>query len=251
MPLALCNAPATFERLMEMVLRGLTWKTCLVYLDDIMLMAKIFEQHLTNLEVFSRMKEANLKLNPKKCLLFQKEVEFLGHIVSANGITIPKRKSGRFAIGQDQEISTKSGVSWDCERFYYRRFVNEFADIAAPLHMLTDLKSQFNWIAECEAAFKIFKNALCCSPIRSYPQSSGMFILDTDASNIGIGAVLSQVQDKEEKVIEYFSSVLSKPEKNYCATRKELLAIVRAVEHFHKYLYGREFLIRTDHAALT
>ena len=75
--------------------------------------------------------------------------------------------------------------------------------------------------------------------------------MDTDASNIGIGAVLSQVQDKEEKVIEYFSSVLSKPEKNYCATRKELLAIVRAVEHFHKYLYGREFLIRTDHAALT
>mgnify|MGYP005985091303 FL=1 len=78
-----------------------------------------------------------------------------------------------------------------------------------------------------------------------------MFILDKDASNIGIGAVLSQVQDKEEKVIEYFSSVLLKPEKNYCATRKELLAIVRAVEHFHKYLHGREFLIRTDHATLT
>ena len=134
---------------------------------------------------------------------------------------------------------------------YYRRFVNGFADIVAPLHRLTDLKSQFNWTAECEAAFKRLKNALCSSPILSYPQSSGMFILDTDASNIGIGAVLSQVQDKEEKVIEYFSSVLSKPEKNYCATRKELLAIVRAVEHFHKYLYGREFLIRTDHAALT
>ena len=78
-----------------------------------------------------------------------------------------------------------------------------------------------------------------------------MFILDTDASNIGIGAVLSQVQDKEEKVIEYFSSVLSKPEKNFCVTRKELLAFVRAVEHFHKYLYAHEFLIRTDHAALT
>ena len=78
-----------------------------------------------------------------------------------------------------------------------------------------------------------------------------MFILDKDASNIGIGAVLSQVQDKEEKVIEYFSRVLSKPEKNYCATRKELLAIVRAFEHFPKYFYGPEFPIRTDHAALT
>ncbi|XP_063920956.1 uncharacterized protein LOC135135765 [Zophobas morio] len=132
---------------------------------------------------------------------------------------------------------------------YYRRFVNGFADIAAPLHRLMDLKSQFNSAAECEAAFKRLKNALCSSPILSYPQSSGMFILDTDASNIGIGAVLSQVQDKEEKVIEYFSGILLKTE-NYCATRKELLAIVRAVEHFHKYLYGREFLIRTDYAAL-
>ena len=157
----------------------------------------------------------------------------------------------RFAIGQDQEINTKSGVSWDCARTYYRRFVNGFADIAAPLHRLTDLKSQFHWTAECEAAFKRLKNALCSSSLLSYPQSSGMFILDTDSTNIGIGAVLSQVQDKEEKVIQYFSNVLSKPEKNYCVTRKELLAIVRTVEHFHKYLYGREFLIRTDHAALT
>ena len=101
---------------------------------------------------------------------------------------------------------------------YYRRFVNGFA---APLYRLTDLKSQFNWTAESEAAFKRLKNTLCSSPILSYPQSSGMFIVDTDASNIGIGAVLSQVQDKEEKVIEYVSSVFSRPEKNYCATRKE------------------------------
>ena len=93
MPFELCNAPATFERLMEMVLRELTWKTCLVYLDDIMVMGKTFEEHLTNLEeVFSRMKEANLKLNPKKCLLFQKEVEFLGHTVSSNGIKTTETK---------------------------------------------------------------------------------------------------------------------------------------------------------------
>ena len=109
--------------------------------------------------------------------------------------------------------------------------------------LLMDLKSQFNWTAECEAAFKRLKNAVYSSPILSYPQSSRMLILDTDASNIGIGAVLSQVQDKVEKVVEYFSSVLSKPEKNYCVTNKKLLAIVRTVEHFHKYLYEREFLI--------
>ena len=173
------------------------------------------------------MKQANLKLNPKKRLLFQREVEFLGHTVLANGIK--------------HEVRSFLGL---CT--YFNRFVNGFADFGAPLHRLTDLKSQFNW-----TAFKRLKNALCSSPILFYLHSSEMFILDTDASNIGIVAVLSQLQDKEEKVIEYFSSVLSEPEKNYCATKKELLAIVRAVEHFHKYLYRREFLIRTDHAALT
>ena len=100
-----------------------------------------------------------------------------------------------------------------------QKVCNGSADIAAPLYRLTDLKSQFNWTAECEAVFKRVKNALCSSPILSYPQSSGMFILDTDANNIGIGVVLSQVQDKEEKVIEYFSS----------ETREELLCYEEGV----------------------
>jgi len=84
----------------------------------------------------------------------------------------------------------------------------------------------------------------------SYPQPKGKFILDTDASNAGIGAVLSQIQNGEEHVIEYFSTILTKAEENYCVTRKELLAIVKLVDHFHKYLYGQEFLIRTGHATL-
>lgn len=250
MPFGLCNAPATFERLMEMVLRGLTWKTCLVYLDDIMIMGKSFEDHLKNLEeVFTRIKNAHLCLNPKKCFLLQKEVEFLGHVVSPDGIRTDEKKTTairEWPRPRDKhEIRSFLGL---CT--YYRRFVEGFAKIAAPLHRLTEDKAEFVWNPECETSFRKLKAALCSGPILGYPREQGKFILDTDASNVGIGAVLSQVQDGEERVIEYYSKVLSKPERNYCVTRKELLAIVKAVDHFHQYLYGQEFLIRTDHAAL-
>lgn len=251
MPFGLCNAPATFERLMELVLRGLTWKTCLVYLDDVMVMGRDFEEHLKNLqEVFDRFRAANLKLNPKKCALFQKKVEFLGHTVSADGIQTSddKIKAIRdWPRPRDKhEVRSFLGI---CT--YYRRFVEGFAKIAAPLHQLTEPKTTFAWSHVHEEAFRKLKSALCSSPILAYPRRHGKFILDTDASKVGIGAVLSQVQDGEEKVIEYYSKVLTKPERNYCVTRKELLAIVKSVDHFHKYLYGREFLIRTDHAALS
>ncbi|UYV69000.1 K02A2.6-like, partial [Cordylochernes scorpioides] len=209
MPFGLCNAPATFERLMELVLRGLTWKTCLVYLDDVMVMGRTFGEHLKNLqEIFNRFKAANLGLNPRKCQLFQKKVEFLGHTVSAKGIQTSESKI--LAIRDWPKPKDKHELrSFLGLCTYYRR------------------------------------------PVLVYPQPGMRFVLDTDASNSGIGAVLSQVQDGEERVIEYYSKILTKPERNYCATRRELLAIVRSVEHFHRYLYGQDFLVRTDHAALT
>ncbi|UYV84336.1 K02A2.6-like [Cordylochernes scorpioides] len=250
-PFGLCNAPATFERLIELVLKGLTWKTCLVYLDDIMVMGRTFEEHLRNLqEVFDRFRANNLALNPKKCQLFQKSVKFLGHIVSTEGIRTSDDKI--FAIKNWPEPRDKHELrSFLGLCTYYRRFVEGYADIAAPLHRLTEARASFHWNEECEKAFRALKRSLCSSPILAYPQPGTNFILDTDASNLGIGAVLSQVQDGDERVIEFFSRVLTKAERNYCATRKELLAIVKAVEHFHKYLYGQNFLIRTDHAALT
>jgi hypothetical protein len=133
---------------------------------------------------------------------------------------------------------------------YYRRFVPDFSHIAKPLHRLTEKGQQFHWSPECENAFLTLKRNLVSAPILSYPNPDQTFIIDTDASNTGMGAVLSQVQDGVEKVIAYFSKTLSKPERNYCATRKELLAIVTSIDHFHHYLYGRNFLLRTDHAAL-
>lgn len=250
MPFGLCNAPATFERLMESVLRGLNWKTCLVYLDDIIVFGQNFREHLTRLEeVFNRLRQANLKLSPKKCNIFQDEVKYLGHIVSRNGISVDQEKVEKiksWPIPKNRdELRSFLGL---CT--YYRKFVNNFATIASPLHTLASKSGGFEWKPECQTAFEILKEHLATTVILSFPVMESEFILDTDASNDGIGAVLSQEVGGKECVIGYYSRKLSKPERNYCVTRKELLAIVDAMKHFHKYLYGQKFKVRTDHAAL-
>ena len=109
---------------------------------------------------------------------------------------------------------------------------------------------QFEWSEECQTAFDILKKRLTAAPVLTYPCPGGVFVLDTVASGTGLGAVLSQVQNGEERVLGYCSRSLSKAEKNYCVTRKELLAIIAAAEHFNYFLYGQKFVIRTDHSAL-
>ena len=132
----------------------------------------------------------------------------------------------------------------------YRRFVPAFADIARPLHKLTEKGQPFTWTKDCNSSFHRLKEAVAFAPVFAYPESEDPFVLDTDASNVGIGAVLSQVHQGHERVTAYYSQALSKPERNCCTTRRELLAIVKAIDHFHPYLYGRKFIIRTDHASL-
>ena len=250
MPFGLCNAPATFVRLMERVLAGLNWKICLVYMDDIICPAPSFSESIVRLRtLFDRLQASGLKLNPKKCSLFKKEVEYLGHVISINGVRTDPKK-----ISAMQDWPTPTCVT-DVKSFvgmasYYRRFVQGFANIAKPLHQLTEKQKTFQWTTESDDAFIQLKRAMTCSPILAYPSSKDQFILDTDASHFACGAVLSQIQDGEEKVIAYFSKALTKEQRRYCVTRKELLAIVLAVKHFHHYLYGREFLVRTDHHAL-
>ena len=213
MPFGLCNAGATFERLMERVLSNLSWKICLVYLDDIIVLSKDFDEHLSNLrQVFSRLKRANLKMNPKKCILLQSQVSFLGHIVSGDGIATDPSKIE--AVDKwPTPTSVKEVRSFLGLCSYYRKFVNKFADIARPLHKLTETKSKFHWGEDCQTAFDKLKRALTSSPILSYPDSTGDFILDTDASNTGLGAVLSQIQDGIEKPICYYSKTFSAAER--------------------------------------
>ncbi|GBL93118.1 Retrovirus-related Pol polyprotein from transposon 297 [Araneus ventricosus] len=250
MTFGLCNAPETFERLMETVLRRLSSEACLVYLDDIIIVGRTFEEHLNNLrKVFQKRQKANVKLSPKKCRFFQKEVIYLGHVISAEGVkTDPGKIKAVVDWPRPETVHDLRSFLGLCT--YYRRFVKQFSTIARPLHKLTEAKSNFNWTEECEKSFNSLKQALTSSPILTYPRTDKDFILDTDASNEGIGAVLSQNIGNEERVIAYFRKSFDKRERNYCVTRKELLTIVKSIEHFHHYLYGWKFLLRTDYASL-
>lgn len=251
MPFGLCNAPATFERLMEQVLLGLNGKTCLVYLDDIIVLGRSFEDHLENLKgVLKRLRDAGLKLGPKKCTFFVKSVKYLGHIVAEDGVRPDPGKVE--AVKSWPEPKDKRALrSFLGLCTYYRRFVLNFSGVARCLHRLTEKEVDFVWTQEHADTFSRLKELICSVPVLAYPVPGCPFILDTDASGLGVGGVLSQVVDGEERVLSYYSKVLSKAETNYCVTRRELLAVVSCVKSFHKYLYGQEFLLRTDHAALT
>ena len=252
MPFGLTGAPASFTRLMNLVLGGLTY--CLVYLDDVIVHAPTFEQHLASLtEVFERIRQSGLKLKPSKCHLFQSAVKFLGHVVSENGVACDPEKTQKIAdwpVPQNlSDVRSFLGLAT-----YYQRFVPDFSTIAAPLHHLTKKEVPFVWTQQCETAFNTLKSLLMTPPVLAYPdfsEGAGRFILDTDASDFAIGAVLSQEQsDGVERVIGYGSRSLHNGEENYCTTRREMLAVVYFAEHFKYYLLGKKFLCRTDHMAL-
>ena len=133
---------------------------------------------------------------------------------------------------------------------YYRRFILNFSDVVKPLTNLTKKEQPFIWTPECDEAFNTMKQMLTTAPILAYPQLDVNFILDTDASNYAIGAVLSQEQDGNERVIAYASKTLNRAEQNYCVTRRELLAVVYFLKYFRHYLYGQQVTVRTDHSAL-
>ena len=250
MPFGLTNAPATFQRLMERILAGLQWQICLIYIDDIIIFSRTLDDHISQIQtIFQRLRDAGLKLKPKKCFLFRPKVKYLGHVVSNEGIeTDPDKISAVKDWPVPDNLTDVRSFVGLCS--YYRRFIPDFATIAKPLLVLTEKNSPFKWGSEQENSWLQLKEKLVSSPILAYPDRDATFVLDTDASNYGIGAVLSQTIDGQEKVIAYGSRILTKPERRYCITRKELLAVVHFVRTYRHYLIGRPFIVRTDHAAL-
>ena len=250
LPFGLTSAPATFQRLMEKVLHGLHWKTLLLYLDDIIVIAPDFQTHIERLgEVFHRLKEAGLKLKPSKCELFKQEVRYLGHVVSAHGVSTDPEKVKAVREWPVPE-TVKEVQSFLGMAGYYRQYMPDFSTVAKPLSHLSNKDVTWCWGPECQEAFEEIKRRLTQAPILGYPDPRLTYILDTDASATGVGAVLSQAQKGKERVISYYSKTLDAAQRNYCVTRRELLAVIKAITFFRPYLYGREFVLRTDHTSL-
>ncbi|KAL1254821.1 hypothetical protein QQF64_012882 [Cirrhinus molitorella] len=210
-------------------------------LDDIIVLGKDVSEMLQRLaKVFERLHQANLKLKPVKCCLFRRRVVYLGHIISEHGIATDPEKV-RKICEWPQPMSVNEVRQFVGLASYYRRFVKDFATVAKPLHNLLRKHARFHWTSESQQAFDKLKELLTTAPILGYPMDSGDLILDTDASNFGIGAVLSQLQQGEERVLAYGSRSLTSTEQNYCTTRRELLAEVEFTTHFRQYLLGRSF----------
>ena len=239
----LCNAPATFSRLMDRVLSGLHWETCLFYLDNIIVFSSTWEEHLARLrQVFERLRHANLKLGAEKCTFAAKEVSYLGHRVTEE-VLLPD-SSILAAIREIPPPKAATEVrSFLGSAGYYRRYVKNFAAIANPLHTLTRKVAVFHWSAECQTAFDKLKTLLTTSPITAFPDFSQAF-------TAGLGAILAQVRDGKERIICYTSRSLSQDEKACTATKLECLAIVWAVAKFRPYLMAMPFEVFTDHYAL-
>ena len=255
MPFGLTGAPATFQRLVDTMLRGIQYDYVLAYLDDIIVIGSDVSECRRNLtKVFERIRGAQLKLKPSKCELFRDQIAYLGHIVSARGVDRdPKKVELVKEWPVPLYITDVRGFLGFCN--YYRRFVKGYIDMTRPLNQLLCKGSDLVWRREHTSAFKALKEALTEAPMLAHPRDGCLYILDTDASSYGIGGVLSQMQpttggETEERPIAFHGRLLLPREMRYCARRRELLAIFEMVQYFRCYLSGSEFVIRTDHDSL-
>lgn len=214
---------------MEKVLSDIAQQECLVYLDDILVHGGSFHAALGALR---RVSAARLNLHPDKCCFMRRELEFLGHRVGEGSISTVEEKVLTVrdwpAPTNLRELKSFIGLV-----SYYRWFVRGFS---APLFHLQQKDSDFSWTPECEQVFSSLKKAMTESSVLTPPDPNLSFVLDTDASDVGMVAVLSQVGVQGEKVVGYFSKTFNKAERHYCVTRRELMAIVRAISHFMYYL---------------
>jgi len=228
MPFGLCNAGATFQRLVDIVLSGLTYEICLAYIDDIVLFSRTIDEHFDRLRsVLERLRTAGLKLKPSKCFFRKKSVGFLGHVISEQGIEAQPQKLQAVMQWPTPEcvrdVRARFGLTG-----YYRKFVKDYASIAKPLTALSSPSVPCVWSNAAQQSFDRLKDSLTSPPILAMPTVGDTSTLDTDASDKAIGAVLSQSQTGVERVIAFASRSLWKQERNY----------------------NVRFRVRTDHAAL-
>ena len=265
MPFGLTNCPATFQRLMEATLSDVQHDQCLVFFDDIVVFSSGLEENISRLEsVFKRLEVAGLKLKPSKCTFFQSTIRYLGHVVSEKGIsTDPDKVSS--VVNWPRPTCVKEVQQFIGFAGFYRRFIEGFSKVARPLNDLlggspksrgkrSKSKSSvpFKWTDEHEESFKQLKSCLVSAPVLGFADYSKPFEVHTDASSLGLGSVLYQVQEGQKRVISYASRALKPAERNYPAHKLEFLALKWAVtDKFNDYLYAQRFEVWTDNNPLT
>ena len=245
------NSPSIFARLMGLVLQGLS--CCLAFIDDVLCFSATFEQHLADVQaMFDRFRAAKLKLKPTKCKLFQTEVDFVGHRVTPNGISVQQRKIACINNWPfPQNITELRAFLGICS--YYRSYCRDFATIAEPLTECLRRGVPLEPTDKRMRAFNELKARLTSAPILAVPRDdpSCTYVIDTDASNYGASAIAQQWKDGKLRVIEYASRVFHQAERNYCVTRREMAAVIFALRVFRPYLLGQKFDLRVDNQAVS
>jgi hypothetical protein len=255
MAFGLCNAPATFQRLMDAVVLPEYREFIQTYIDDVLTHSHSFTDHIKHLDTtLSLFKKNKLMVKLSKCKFVQTEVKFLGHIISHGAMRCnPEsvetiRNWKRPSSGKNQVTAVRSFlgmVGW------YRKFIPNFSIIAEPLFHLTKKNIKWEWTPQCEKAFRELIRLITKGPVLAIADPNKPYILHTDASDVGMGAVLMQ-EDKEGDIhpIAYASKLLNSAQRNYNVTDRECLAMVWALEHFNTYVEGHKYTFITDHNAL-
>lgn len=252
-PFGLVNAAQTQQRLVDALFGPRFEPHIFTYLDDIIVTSSTFEEHCSLLyEIIKVLKDANLTVNLNKCHFFKTSIKYLGFVVDRQGLrTDPDKVS--VIVNYPRPVT-----STDIKRFiglcsWFRRFIKDFSTLMAPINCLLKGKKKrqpIQWTAEAESAFVKVKNALVSAPILTSPDFDKQFTIQCDASDVGVGGVLTQEIDGQERVIAYASRSLSRAERNYSVTERELLSLIFLLEKFRPYVEGTVFKVITDHSSL-
>ena len=251
MPFGLKNAPHTYSRVTAKTFGELIGETVEAYIDDTATYSNDFGEHLVHLrKTFEAAMKAGIKLKASKCHFCYPEIEFVGHLVSEKGIRMMPEKVERvqaWPVPKSQtELKGFLGLAG-----YYRRLIKDFASIAVPLNKMTSKKIPYQWGKEQQEAFEKLKLAMTTAPVLGKPNFQQDWVLDVDASDVALGAVLGQEQeDGEVHPVYFWSRQLGKPEKNYSVTDRECLAVVAACKKFRPYILGRKVIIYSDHTSV-
>lgn len=245
MPFGLCNAPATYQRMMTTILG--TLKSCVAYIDDVIVASKGFDNHLCDLRLlFDRFRQYNLKLQPSKCNLAMTSVKYLGHIISKDGIS-PDPEKLKWLEQVDVPSNRKAADRFCGFVNYLSRYIPHLAHIVKPIFAAKSERKRFTWNDNCQAAFEAIKMKLLQDPVMlRFPDFNKPFILHVDASDVAMGACLSQ----DKGPIHFFSRTFNSAERNYSATDREFCALVNAVKYFRHIIFGYPTTVYTDHQAV-